>query len=202
MARTSEQNAALRTSARESIERSAVRVFARRGYAASSIRDIADEARLSVGSVYRHYPSKKALHDELLDQAAAGLLQASASLEVGADPLAMVSEFTRIFLADLANGEGEAEFFLIVNQAYLTDTPTGAADRLDQPRRALWNTFAEVVRRGQASGQFAAGDPARLTAWYFSMLAGIAGMRQVLDGLMDAEGVRLMMRLLVRREES
>lgn len=198
VARTAEQNAALRSATNESIQRAAVRVFARRGFAATSIRDIANEAQLSVGSVYRHYESKEALHDALLDQAASGLVEASAALAGGADPLALVREFTRVFLADIANGDGEAEFFLVINQAFLTDTPAGAAERLAPTQRELWSAFADLVRRGQAAGQFAEGEPSRLTACYFALLSGIAGMRQVHDGLMDEGCVQLVLRLLTR----
>ncbi|MFS6531079.1 TetR/AcrR family transcriptional regulator [Microbacterium aurugineum] len=202
MVRSPEQNAALRVATRERIETAAVRVFARRGFAASSIKDIADEAGLSAGSMYRHYASKEALFDALLEQASSGLVAASAMLSADADPVVLVSEFTRVFVTDLMNGNGEAEFFLVINQGFISDTPAGTAERLARTQRPLWDAFEAVVRRGQAAGQFDDGDPAQLTAYYFAMLSGIAGMRTVIPTAMTEAGIDLVLRLLTRKDAS
>ena len=200
MVRSREQNAALRDATRETIEGAAVRVFARRGFAASSIRHIATEAGLSTGSIYRHYASKEALFDALLEQASSGLVAASAMLSGDSDPLLLAREFTRVFLTDLANGNGEAEFFLVMNQGFMSDTPAGTAERLARTQRPLWEAFETLVRRGQASGRFEEGDPAQLTAYYFAMLSGIAEMQSVIQGAMTEPGVDLVLRLLTRKE--
>lgn len=194
--RTSEQNRALRTATREAIELAAVRVFARHGFAASSIRHIADEANLSIGSIYRHYASKEALFEGLLERASTGLAAASTALSSDGDPLALVRGFTYEFLTDLASGQGAAEFYLVINQGFLTDTPAGTAARLAADQRSLWDTFADLVRRGQASGQFAEGDPVLLTAYYFAMLSGIATMRLVIQDTPSDSGVDVVLRLL------
>lgn len=199
MTRTPEQNAAMRDATRELIQSAAVRVFAQRGFAASNIRHIAEEAGLSTGSIYRHYASKEALFDELLGQASTGLTAASAMFMSEADPLTLVRDFTRVFLADLAGGNGEVEFFLVMNQGFLTDTPSGTAERLAATQRPLWDAFADLVRRGQATGQFEDGDPAQITAYYFAMLAGVAGMRTVIPDAITETGVDVVLRLLTRR---
>src|SRR5262245_48903102 len=46
---------------RERIERAALKYFVAKGIAATSIRDIADEARVSLGAMYNHYESKEEL---------------------------------------------------------------------------------------------------------------------------------------------
>lgn len=189
----------MRDATRELIQSAAVRVFAQRGFAASSIRHIAEEAGLSTGSIYRHYASKDALFDELLGQASTGLTAASAMFMSEADPLTLVREFTRVFLADLAGGNGEAEFFMVMNQGFLTDTPSGTAERLAATQRPLWDAFADLVRRGQAAGQFEDGDPAQITAYYFAMLAGVAGMRTVIPDAITETGVDVVLRLLTGR---
>jgi AcrR family transcriptional regulator len=55
--------------ARKRLFRIAVRQIARRGYAAATLRDIAAQAGVSVGLLYRYFPSKQAvvlaLYDEL-----------------------------------------------------------------------------------------------------------------------------------------
>lgn len=197
MTRSAEQNAAMRDATRLAIEGAAVRVFAERGFAATSIRHIAAAAGLSTGSLYRHYASKEELFDALLDQAITGLVAASDELSSDGDPLALVREFTRVFLNDLSRGHGEAEFFLVINQGFLTDTPSGTSARLATAQRPLWDAFADLVRRGQAAGRFAGGDPARLTATYFAALSGIAGMRSVIPGGVEESDVDIVLRLLL-----
>ncbi|MEE9208885.1 MAG: TetR family transcriptional regulator, partial [Kiloniellales bacterium] len=46
------------TDTRERIERAALKLFATKGVAATSIRDIAKAAGVSLGAMYNHYPSK------------------------------------------------------------------------------------------------------------------------------------------------
>ena len=45
----------------------ALKLFAHRGYGATSVRDIAEEAGVSKGNVYHHFADKEAIFRELLD---------------------------------------------------------------------------------------------------------------------------------------
>ncbi|SJN45663.1 Transcriptional regulator, TetR family [Microbacterium esteraromaticum] len=87
MPRTTEQNEALRSATRSAVETAAVRVFAHRGFAATNMRQIAVEAGISTGSIYRHYASKEELFDELIDQASRGLGAVAAQLSTERDPI-------------------------------------------------------------------------------------------------------------------
>ncbi|MBV9496807.1 MAG: helix-turn-helix transcriptional regulator, partial [Acidobacteria bacterium] len=46
---------------RSQILEAALRLFAHRGYGATSVRDIAEEAKVSKGNVYHHFPDKEAI---------------------------------------------------------------------------------------------------------------------------------------------
>ncbi|HUO86172.1 MAG TPA: TetR/AcrR family transcriptional regulator [Thermoanaerobaculia bacterium] len=46
----------------------ALELFSSQGFGGTSMRQIADEAGLSVGNVYHHFPSKDAIFQRLLDQ--------------------------------------------------------------------------------------------------------------------------------------
>lgn len=196
MPRTAEQNEALRAATRSAIETAAVRVFARRGFAASNIRQIADEAGLSSGSIYRHYASKEELFDELLEQASAGLGVAAAHLSSDGEPLDLIRGFTEAYVSDLSSENGAAEFFMVINQGFTTDTPAGTSDRLGATQRKLWQAFAALVRRGQLDGQFIGGDPAQLTAYFFALLSGITTMRVALRDELAEPDVNVILRLL------
>ena len=46
----------------------ALDLFSRQGYRGTTIREIADKARLSTGNVYHHFPDKEALFNTLLEE--------------------------------------------------------------------------------------------------------------------------------------
>src|SRR6185436_20347883 len=47
---------------------SALKLFSHKGYGATSVRDIAEEAELSKGNVYHHFPDKEAIFRALIDR--------------------------------------------------------------------------------------------------------------------------------------
>lgn len=65
--------------ARAAVLTAALTLFARHGFAGTSVRAIARAADLSDAALYRHFPSKQAIFDEVLQQAGAGLLTSALS---------------------------------------------------------------------------------------------------------------------------
>ena len=53
---------------RQQILDAALKLFSHRGYGATSVRDIAEEAELSKGNVYHHFPDKEAIFRALIDR--------------------------------------------------------------------------------------------------------------------------------------
>jgi AcrR family transcriptional regulator len=53
---------------RQQILDSSLKLFSHRGYGATSVRDIAEEAGLSKGNVYHHFPDKEAIFRALIDR--------------------------------------------------------------------------------------------------------------------------------------
>jgi AcrR family transcriptional regulator len=53
---------------RTQILTAALKLFSHQGYRATSIRDIADAARVSTGNVYHHFTDKEAIFHELLNE--------------------------------------------------------------------------------------------------------------------------------------
>ncbi|MEA2164242.1 MAG: TetR/AcrR family transcriptional regulator, acrAB operon repressor [Thermoanaerobaculia bacterium] len=53
---------------RAQILEAALKLFSHRGYGATSVRDIAEEAGVSKGNVYHHFSDKETIFRELLDQ--------------------------------------------------------------------------------------------------------------------------------------
>ena len=46
----------------------ALQLFSRHGYRATSVREIAERARVSTGNLYHHFPDKEAIFNALLDE--------------------------------------------------------------------------------------------------------------------------------------
>ncbi|MGS0562549.1 TetR/AcrR family transcriptional regulator [Microbacterium aurugineum] len=59
---------------RDQIISIAARLIAKRGYSATTVRDIADEAGILSGSLYHHFSSKEAILQEILHSFMSGLL--------------------------------------------------------------------------------------------------------------------------------
>jgi AcrR family transcriptional regulator len=53
---------------RAQIMEAALKLFSHHGYGATSVRDIAEDAGVSKGNVYHHFPDKETIFRELLDQ--------------------------------------------------------------------------------------------------------------------------------------
>lgn len=50
----------------QKIERAALRLFIRQGFHGTSVRDIADEAKVSLGNIYNYYKTKEDLYERLV----------------------------------------------------------------------------------------------------------------------------------------
>lgn len=59
---------------RRRLENAALRLFRRRGFHGVAIREIADEAGVSLGNIYTYYPGKEAIFTSVLERLKAGFL--------------------------------------------------------------------------------------------------------------------------------
>ncbi len=69
--------------ARERLYGIAVRLMAKRGYAATTLRDVAAEAGVSVGLLYRYFPNKRALIVALYDELSADFVRQASGMPAG-----------------------------------------------------------------------------------------------------------------------
>ena len=81
---------------REQLLAIAAGLIASRGYSATTVRDIADEAGILSGSLYHHFSSKEAILDEILRTFMVGLRERSEEIAAeGGGPLHMFDELVR-----------------------------------------------------------------------------------------------------------
>src|SRR3982750_1566386 len=71
------------TAARDRLYATAMRLIAQRGYEATTLRDIAKEAGVSVGLLYRYFPSKQAVVIALYEELSRDYARRAANMQPG-----------------------------------------------------------------------------------------------------------------------
>ncbi|MCW2650498.1 MAG: hypothetical protein QOE41_562 [Mycobacterium sp.] len=69
---------------RSALVRAGRRLFGARGYRATSVEDLAREARVTTGALYHHFPTKTALFEAVFEHAHTELMTAATSAAQGA----------------------------------------------------------------------------------------------------------------------
>ena len=95
MPRTPAQFDQIREESREKILRTALRLFARRGFAAASVRMIAEEAGIAQGLLYNYYDGKHALLRAIFERSMTDVRASFASAARAASPRQAVELLVR-----------------------------------------------------------------------------------------------------------
>lgn len=120
----------------------AARLFARRGYAATSMRDIAVEVDMKPGSLYYHFPSKEELLLAVYQAGVRALEEATAeAVAKEADPWVRLEVLCRVHLETVLRDSDYAQVLIRV----LPDDIPQAADRLRELRESYEQVFRHVV---------------------------------------------------------
>ena len=174
---------------RDAILAGAKKVFARRGYASTTIADIAKAARVSYGSVYWYFDSKDALFHELMDAEEKALRLAIASSVATIAPGADGETFFRAAVA------GTFGFFerdrALVRLLFRDANSLGG--RFERHLAGIYERFIDDIEANIVAAQ-ARGDivdaPPRMIAFSVAALIGQIALRRLStdDGL-DAEVV-------------
>ena len=146
---------------RDHLVKLAAELFARKGFQATTVREIAEEAGILSGSLYHHFDSKETIVDEVLstflDDLVARYRTAIAS---GSDPRTILSEMVRIGFGTLE--PHRAAITVMQNDwNYLRQFErfnylVKAEDEVEQ----IW---VAQIKAGQAAGQFRADVDPKLT---------------------------------------
>jgi AcrR family transcriptional regulator len=133
-------------------------LFADRGYAATTVRDIADAAGILSGSLYHHFDSKESMIDTILS----GFIdEALSSYEaVVAEGKGPTETFEGLVGASLGNMVGNRSAVLIYQNESRFLAPLPRFSYLGEAHRKFERIWTEVLKSGIESGEFrAAIDP-------------------------------------------
>jgi AcrR family transcriptional regulator len=173
--------------------------FLRNGFHATSMQDVIREAGLSVGAVYRYFPSKNdlitALAQQVIDQVA-GVFDAMAA-EEPAPPLE-TSMFRAVDLVTEMSGPGGPLRMALQVWSESQRDPL-LADFVAGAYRRLRQRLVVIARRAHAHGHLPAGaDPDAIGSVLFSLLPGYA-LQRMLTGEPDPDIVKAGLATLLPR---
>jgi AcrR family transcriptional regulator len=206
MPRSPEQYEAMRAATRERVRSAAVRLFARQSFATVNMRQIAEEAGISTGSIYRHFATKEELFGDLVAEATDGLERTIDLFRGPADPAESLRAFTEEFLADLTGTGDFVEYFLLMHQAFTQgassaeEAPAAVRDLIERNTELLAATV-RLIERGQAEGSIRPGPAEELASCYFAVFDGLVTMRSALGERCTVPGTATVMGLLLKEGE-
>lgn len=152
--------------------RIACRFFARYGYKGTSLRDIAEEAKITKAALYYHFPNKNTLYERIVLE---GLRVLVEEVEQATELARTAPEKVRTFLMTTALiYVRDPDLWTAGSNAFWVDedsVPRSAAiamrDRYEKLLRAC-------IAQGVASGEFKQVDPAMAGRVALSMVNGLA----------------------------
>lgn len=180
MPRTEEANQEIRELRKLKILEISTKVFARKGLTDTRISDIATEAGMSQGLIYRYFSSKDEVFAMLLEGTTAFMLQlcqeAQAEPGTGMDKLAWLTYQILPYIYNQPEGA-----LVIMHSLINEGIPANVRQAVRIYSDKLQAIVREFIRQGQAEGKIVEGDPAKLTILYLSSLQGLAATASFLE---------------------
>ncbi|WP_412540983.1 TetR/AcrR family transcriptional regulator [Longispora sp. K20-0274] len=172
--------------------------FARNGFHSTTMQDVVREAGLSVGAVYRYFPSKNELI-RAIAEGAIGQVTARLDAVVVERPLPPLSALYRsiLDLVDLEAGpDGALRMAVQVWGEALRDPDLAA--HVSQVYRQVRDRFVALAERAQAEGTIGGqASPAQVGAVMFGMVHGYL-LQRILIGDVDRDSYSAGIAALVR----
>jgi len=134
------------------------RLFGTEGYAATSVEDLAREARVTTGALYHHFPTKLAVFEAVFDQAHTELMTAAAQAAGDAsDEVEALALGFDSFLDAVLEPE--------VQQIVIIDAPAvlGLARFTELDERYAFAVIVMALEKAVESGLLRIADPPTLT---------------------------------------
>lgn len=124
-------------------------LFARRGFEATTMRDIADEAGIQAGNLYRYFPSKDAMVTEILSRFSDQLLDAYRDVTAAGSPAADTLEAI-CWLLDQAGRHFSREIEILKGPTRMLSLSVGGHYR--QGAEARFAMLVDLIADGVAAG--------------------------------------------------
>ena len=186
---------------RDGIVDAAEAVFAEKGVQGARMQDIADRARIAVGTVYNHFDEKEEILHAVLEERTAGLLRELAAR--GDDPVDFAARLAARLGRMLGFIEAHRAFYVVALECGLVGAPSAGGrfalhgKRLRRTER-IRATFRGIVDEGVAAGALSTdldrGDLARFLGATFRALT----LDRIAEGGSVASDARSIVHLFLR----
>ena len=181
---TDEQRSAIRRSIREA----AAKIYAQEGVNNVSARAVAQEAGVSVGTVYSYFGSLSGLLQSLWRQPVRKLVENMTQLaDETQDPAKQIEAFLSAYVR-FAQDEP-----IVFRSAFLFVRPESVAppEQIPLANDKFFKLFTEAVAEGQRLGAFRSGDPNTIAQIVLSSVHGALALPINLHRLALQEGKRI-----------
>ena len=134
------------------------RLFGQQGFAATSVDDLAREARVTTGALYHHFPNKTKLFEAVFEQAHTELMEASVQAAAGApDEVELLSRGFEAFLDSAQQPE--------LRQIVIVDAPAvlGLARFTELDEQYAFTEIMFALQSAVDAGRLEVEDPETLT---------------------------------------
>lgn len=138
---------------RDEILAAAARLFRYQGYAATTLREIADAANIKAGSIYYHFASKEEILGEVLDTGMKMVTDALRSKLDSLPPTATMRERVAVGIEGHLYGMLHFGDFTSANIRIYGQIPTAAKNRHRVIRRAYADIWDKLFQDALASGE-------------------------------------------------
>ena len=129
----------------------ACRLFARKGFDATSLRDIAEEARITKAALYYYFPNKDALYERVLIESLQALVDAARS---AVDRVPTPTEKLRAFMrASARRLEENRDQWLAGSNAFWQASNTGQRGAALRLRDEYEHLLRDCITAGVAAGE-------------------------------------------------
>ncbi len=175
MARGIEKNQQLRAQSTEKIIGAALIQFSKKGLFATRIQDIAAEAGISQGLLYRYFPSKNEIYVALVEDALDKMNQkAEEVLAMDIKAKEKILMTLDAMYTTIETSERYRQTSRLIAEGMSSESvPTEAKEALKAKRNKPYQIFEQIIRQGQLEGDMHQGDPYDLAILFWSTLNGL-----------------------------
>ncbi|PZG17948.1 TetR/AcrR family transcriptional regulator [Nonomuraea aridisoli] len=146
---------------RDHLVKLAAELFARKGFQATTVRQIADEAGILSGSLYHHFDSKETIVDEVLSTFLDDIIaRYRSAIDTSTDAREVLSEMVRIGFATL---EPHRAAITVMQNDWNYLRQFERFNYLVKAEEEVEQIWVEQIKAGQAAGLFRADVDPKLT---------------------------------------
>lgn len=163
---------------REQLLDAAVEAFAEHGFRGASTAGIAARLGVSEPTLFRHFPSKRALYLAAIDRSADQMIARWRAIAAGcATPLEALLEVGRWYFAEL---QRDSRHLVLRFRSYGEATDPAVGERVRARFREVFAFVEELHERARGEGYIAADTDIRARTWLFMAIGTLLDSTQIL----------------------